>query len=349
MRITVQHVSSPPRGEYSKLGLDEKKLIDMLKTMITIRVFEEKIEELFLKEGVLMGPAHLYMGSEAIPAGVKHILREGDLVLSHHRGHGHAIMLGIELDKLFAELLGFKEGHLKGLGGSMHLPIDVSKGGLYASAIVGSQVPIAVGVAYGQKYYKLLELPMLRSTTNGNITVVFFGDGAVNTGAFAEGSVMASYLKVPLVMICENNLYAEFTKTPNLFGYEDVVVQRFLAYDITTVIVDGNDPLSVYKALKMYESKLREGEGPVAIIANTYRLKGHGVYDKAAYKPVGEEELFKLRDPITVFADRLIREGVLTHDELNSMVRDTKTAVNTAFEKARAGSPLPLEELSKYV
>lgn len=338
MRISLSHVNPPVKGEYGRLELDENKLLDILKTMVLIRVFEEKVEELYLKEGVLMGPAHLYFGSEAIAAGVKHFMRKGDLVISHHRGHGHAIMLGIELDKLFAELLGFREGNLKGLGGSMHLPIDVSKGGLYASAIVGSQVPIAVGAAYSQKYGR-----------SGNVTIVFFGDGAVNTGAFAEGAVMASFLKVPLVLLCENNMYAEFTRTADLFGDEDVVVQRFLGYDIPTLIVDGNDPLSVYKALKVYENELRSGNGPVAITANTYRLKGHGVYDKAPYKPLGEADLYKLKDPITTYADRLISEGLLKRDEFKALFENAKKMVDDAFEKAKMGSPLTLEELNAYV
>jgi len=338
MRVNLSHVNSPVKGEYGKLELDENKLLDILKTMVLIRVFEEKVEELYLKEGVLMGPAHLYFGSEAIAAGVKHFMRKGDLVISHHRGHGHAIMLGIELDKLFAELLGFREGNLKGLGGSMHLPIDVSKGGLYASAIVGSQVPIAVGAAYSQKYIR-----------RGNVTIVFFGDGAVNTGAFAEGAVMASFLKVPLVLVCENNMYAEFTRTADLFGDEDVVIQRFLGYGIPTLIVDGNDPLSVYKALKVYENELRSGNGPVAIVANTYRLKGHGVYDKAPYKPLGETDLYKLKDPITTYANRLISEGVLKQEEFKDIFEKAKKMVDDAFEKAKMGSPLTLEELSAYV
>lgn len=338
MKIYLSHVSTPVKGEYIRLGLDENKLIDMLKTMILIRVFEEKIEELFLKEGILMGPAHLYIGSEAIAAGVKHFLQKGDIVISHHRGHGHAIMLGIDLDKLFAELLGFKEGNLKGLGGSMHLPIDISKGGLYASAIVGSQVPIAVGVAYAQKYYR-----------SGRITIVFFGDGAVNTGSFAEGAVMASFLKIPLILMCENNMYAEFTRTADLFGDEDVVVQRFLGYNIPTFIVDGNDPLSVYKALKINEKGLRDGEGPIAVVANTYRLKGHGVYDRALYKPLGEVDLYKLKDPIASFANRLINEGVLEQNEYKTMFEEARKAVDEAFEKAKTGSPLTLEELYNYV
>ncbi|MEM1773360.1 MAG: thiamine pyrophosphate-dependent dehydrogenase E1 component subunit alpha [Desulfurococcaceae archaeon] len=338
MKISLSHVSTPVKGEYSKLGLDESKLIDMLRTMILIRVFEEKVEELYLREGVLMGPAHLYIGSEAIAAGVKHVLQRGDLVISHHRGHGHAIMLGIDLDKLFAELLGFKEGNLKGLGGSMHLPIDVSKGGLYASAIVGSQVPIAVGVAYAQKYNK-----------SGKLTVVFFGDGAVNTGAFAEGAVMASFLRVPLVLLCENNVYAEFTRTSDLFGEEDVVAQRFMGYDIPTYIVDGNDPLAVYKALKIHEEKLRNGDGPIAIIANTYRLKGHGVYDKALYKPLGEADLYRLKDPIITFANRLMNEGVLKQDDYKAIFEEARKIVNESFEKAKSGSPLTLDELSYYV
>lgn len=338
MKIQLSHISTPVRAEYNALGVDEGKLIDMLKTMILIRVFEEKVEELYLREGVLMGPAHLYIGSEAIAAGVKHFLQKGDLVLSHHRGHGHAVMLGIDLDKLFAELLGFKEGNLKGLGGSMHLPIDISKGGLYASAIVGSQVPIAVGVAYAQKYQR-----------SGKVTIVFFGDGAVNTGAFAEGAVMASFLDVPLILICENNVYAEFTRTTDLFGDEDAIVQRFMGYDIPTFIVDGNDPLSVYKALKIHEEKLRSGEGPVAVIANTYRLKGHGVYDKALYKPHGEADLYRLKDPITTFANRLINEGILKQDEYRVMLEDAKKTVDESFEKAKLGSPLTLDELSSYV
>ncbi len=338
MRLRLVHVNSPVKGEYSALGLDESKLLDMLETMILIRVFEEKVEELFLKEGLLMGPAHLYLGSEAIAAGVKHFLQKNDWVISHHRGHGHAIMLGIELEKLFAELLGFKEGNLKGLGGSMHIPIDISKGGLYASAIVGSQIPIAVGAAYSQKLSR-----------NGGVTIVFFGDGAVNTGAFAEGLVMASFLKVPLVLLCENNVYAEFTRTGDLFEDEDIVLQRFLGFNIPVIVVDGNDPLSVYKALKIYETELRGGNGPVAVVANTYRLKGHGVYDKAIYKPLGEEDLYKLRDPITTYAKRLASEGIIKENELEIMFSKAKKMVDEAFEKARGGSLLPFEEIGKYV
>jgi pyruvate dehydrogenase E1 component alpha subunit len=339
LKINVFHISTPVISEYNKLGLDKSKLLDMLETMILIRTFEEKVEELYLREGVLMGPAHLYFGSEAIAAGVKHFLRKGDLVLSHHRGHGHAIMLGIELTELFAELLGFKEGNLRGLGGSMHLPVDVSKGGLYASAIVGSQVPIAVGVAFYHKYRR-----------TGNITIVFFGDGATNTGAFAEGLVMASFLRVPLILICEDNKYAEFTRTSDLFGDEDVVIQRFLGYNVPILVVDGNDPLSIYKGLKIYEDELRSGEGPLAVVASTYRLKGHGVYDKALYKPLGEVELYgKLKDPIMMFANRLIIEGILTHDEFKVIFEKAKQAVEKAFEEARKGSPLTIEELYNYV
>jgi pyruvate dehydrogenase E1 component alpha subunit len=339
LKINVSHVSTPIKSEFDKLDLHENKLIDMLKTMVLIRAFEEKVEELYLKEGVLIGPAHLYFGSEAIAAGVKNFLQRGDLVISHHRGHGHAIMLGIEPSKLFAELLGFREGNLRGLGGSMHLPIDVSKGGLYASAIVGSQIPIAVGVAFSQKYRK-----------TGHVTIVFLGDGATNTGAFAEGMVMASFLRVPLALICEDNKYAEFTRTADLFVDEDVVIQRFLSYNIPVLIVDGNDPLSVYKALKIYENELRSGKGPVAIVANTYRLKGHGVYDKAPYKPLGEVELYsRLKDPILTFANRLVNEGIITHDSLDAIFEEAKKSIEKAFEEAKKGSPLSIEELYFYV
>ncbi|MEM1532448.1 MAG: thiamine pyrophosphate-dependent dehydrogenase E1 component subunit alpha [Desulfurococcaceae archaeon] len=334
MKIDLNFIDTIIIGEYEKFGLTKAKLKEILETMIIIRTFEEKVEALFLREGILMGPSHLYIGMEAIAAGVKAFIKKGDLIISHHRGHGHAIMIGIELERLFAELLGFKEGNTKGVGGSMHLPIDPEKGGLYASAIVGSQIPIAVGVAYAQK---------LKRT--GNITLVFFGDGAVNTGAFAEGVVMSSFLKVPLVLLCENNVYAEFTRTADLFEDDSIVFQRFIGYNIPVLVVNGNDPLSVYKGLKTHEEELRSGKGPIAIIAMTYRLKGHGVYDKSPYKPLGEEDLWRSRDPIITFSGRLINEGVITVGEFEEMLRSVRERVDEAFEKAKGGSPMNIEEL----
>ncbi|MCS7127899.1 MAG: thiamine pyrophosphate-dependent dehydrogenase E1 component subunit alpha [Sulfolobales archaeon] len=338
MKIDLNFIDTILIGEYEKFSLTKAKLKEMLETMIIIRAFEEKVEALFLKEGILMGPSHLYIGMEAIAAGVRAFIRKGDLIISHHRGHGHAIMIGTELERLFAELLGFKEGNMKGVGGSMHLPIDPERGGLYASAIVGSQIPIAVGVAYAQK---------LRKT--GNITIVFFGDGAVNTGAFAEGVVMSAFLKVPLVLLCENNVYAEFTKTADLFEDDSVVLQRFIGYGIPILVVNGNDPLSVYKGLKTYEEELRSGKGPIAIVAMTYRLKGHGVYDKSPYKPLGEEDLWRSRDPIITFSNRLINEGVVMAGEYEEMLKNTKRKIDEAFERAKRGSPMNIEELYSLV
>lgn len=338
MKIDLNFIDTILIGEYEKFSLTKAKLKEMLETMVIIRAFEEKVEALFLKEGILMGPSHLYIGMEAIAAGVRAFIRKGDLIISHHRGHGHAIMIGTELERLFAELLGFKEGNMKGVGGSMHLPIDPERGGLYASAIVGSQIPIAVGVAYAQK---------LRKT--GNITIVFFGDGAVNTGAFAEGVVMSAFLKVPLVLLCENNVYAEFTKTADLFEDDSVVLQRFIGYGIPILVVNGNDPLSVYKGLKTYEEELRSGKGPIAIVAMTYRLKGHGVYDKSPYKPLGEEDLWRSRDPIITFSNRLINEGVVMAGEYEEMLKNTKRKIDEAFERAKRGSPMSIEELYSLV
>ncbi|MEZ0393499.1 MAG: thiamine pyrophosphate-dependent dehydrogenase E1 component subunit alpha [Desulfurococcaceae archaeon] len=338
MRMEVVHVDTAFPHEYGVLGITREVLKDMLETMALIRAFEEKVEELFLREGVLMGPSHLYLGMEAIAAGVRPFMRNGDYVFSHHRGHGHAIMLGIELERLFAELLGFKEGVAKGLGGSMHLPIEPERGGLYASAIVGSQIPIAVGAAYVQK---------LRGS--GNLTIVFFGDGAVNTAAFAEGLSMATYLRVPLVLFCENNMYSEFTRLTELYD-EDYVVQRFVGYGIPVLVVNGNDPLSVYKALKLREEELRKGNGPIAVVANTYRMKGHGVYDKSPYKPSGEEEWWrKQRDPIELFTTRLIKEGTLSEGEVDKVLRIARARIAEAYERARNGSPLKFEELANLL
>jgi pyruvate dehydrogenase E1 component alpha subunit len=323
------------KEEYQKYQISREKLLSMYRKMLLIRKFEEKIEELYLVKGVLMGPAHLYNGMEAISVGISEGLIDGDLVISNHRGHGHALSLGIDPYRVMSEMFGNSEGIEKGLAGSMHVSIEPSKGALYSSAIVGSQVPIAVGAAYSLKYYG-----------KHNLVVVFFGDGAVTTGSFLEGLAMGSFLKVPLFLVCEDNHYAEYTDINYTVG-QSKISKIISSFGIPTVEVDGNDPLAVLKAFKMYEVEVRNWNGPVAIHAYTYRFGGHSVTDSANYRSKEEVKSWKQRDPILRFKERLLSEGIASEEELNKVNTEIENYINEISEKAAAVKPLDFNEVLK--
>jgi pyruvate dehydrogenase E1 component alpha subunit len=294
--------------------------------MLRLRHFEEKAYELFLNN-LIHGTMHLGVGQEAVAAGVAAALKEGDISLSTYRGHNHVIARGAALDASFGELFGREIGLCKGKGGSMHLT-SVEHGHYGSYAIVGAHLPIACGTAWSAK---------LRGTDN--VTVCFFGDGATNIGAFHEALNLAVVWKLPVLFICENNLYMEFTPIGHVTAVPRPAADRASAYGLEPVVVDGNDVEAVYEATAGLVARARAGEGPALVEAITYRHKGHSRTDPARYRPEGELEEWLARDPIAKFGQRLEAAGV-PRAHLERIAQEVIDEVEAAAERALA-SPDP--------
>lgn len=331
---SVQGVSST---DYRRHGLDREILLRMLRRMIEIRRFEERVERLFLQEGVLIGPSHLYLGEEAVAAGAIGALRDDDLIVSTYRGHGHGIAKGAPMKLLMAELFGKATGTCKGLGGSMHVSIYPEKGSVYATAIVGSGIPIATGVGLA-----------LQREGKRRVAMAFFGDGASNTGAFHEGMNLASVWKVPVIFVCENNMYAMSTRADYAVAAESVAA-RAQAYKMRSMVSDGNDPVSVYLAAKEAIDAARNGQGPTLLECMTYKLHGHGVYDRGDYRPKEEVEAWLRRDPINGLEANLLRANLATQADFDRIEKEVAAEVEESVTFARASPVLPFDELAKYV
>ncbi len=301
----------------------------MYRKMLEIRLFEEKVFELY-GQNLVPGTIHLYAGEEAVAAGVCSALRMDDYIISTHRGHGHCIAKGADLNRTMAEILGKETGYCKGKGGSMHIA-DFSIGMLGATAVVGAGLPIAVGAGLSAK---------LRKTDQ--VTVCFFGEGASNQGTFHESLNMASTWKLPVIFVCENNLYAMGTRQSRVMNIENVA-DRAAAYGIQGVATDGNDVLAVYKATSEAVEKARRGEGPTLIECKTYRHKGHSRVDPAKYRPKEEVQDWLRRDPIKNLKEYLAREYSLTDDELQSIEKEAATRIDEAVKFALE-SPYPKPE-----
>jgi TPP-dependent pyruvate/acetoin dehydrogenase alpha subunit len=323
--------------EYSKHGLTRDKLLPMLRKMIEIRRFEERVERLFLQEGALIGPSHLYLGEEAVAAGAIGALNENDLITSTYRGHGHAIAKGVPMKPLMAELFGKSTGTCKGLGGSMHVAIYPEKGSMYATAIVGSGIPIATGVGLA-----------LQREGKQRVAMTFFGDGATNTGAFHEGINLASVWKVPVIFVCENNMYAMSTRADYAVAAESVAA-RAQAYKMQSMVADGNDPTSVYLAAREAIDAARRGIGPTLLECVTYKLHGHGVYDKGEYRPKEEIDGWLRRDPIKGLEARLLEAKLATQSDFDLIEKEVAVEVEDSVTFAKASSVLPFDELAGYV
>jgi len=306
--------------------IDNLKLLEMYRQMLTIRFFEERVFELY-GQNLVPGTIHLYAGEEAVAVGVCANLRRDDFITSTHRGHGHCIAKGARLDKTMAEILGRKTGYCKGKGGSMHIA-DFNIGMLGATAVVGAGIPIAAGAGLSIK---------LRG--KDQVVACFFGEGASNQGTFHEGINLASVWSLPVVFVCENNLYAMGTRQSRVMAIENVA-DRAAAYGIQGVVVDGNDVLAVYEAARSAVERARKSEGPTLIECKTYRHKGHSRFDPAAYRPREEVEAWVKRDPIARFQTRLMEESVLTEDEAQKLVQEAKRNVDNATKFATE-SPFP--------
>ena len=294
--------------------------------MLLIRYFEEKVEELFLQK-LVHGTLHLYIGEEAVAVGALSCREEGDWIASNHRGHGHCIAAGGNLKKMMAELLGKETGFCRGRGGSMHIA-DVENRNLGATGIVGSGIPVAVGAALTQKLKK-----------TGQIVFCFFGDGATNTGAFHEAVNMASIWNLPIVFICENNMYAISFSIKKAIKLEDIAI-RAKGYGIPGVKVDGNDILAIRERIKEACGNARTGKGPTLIECETYRWKGHSKSDANLYRTKEEIEEWKKKDPIERFKQFLIKDKTATAEKLDELQKQAKSELEEAVEYAK-NSPEP--------
>ena len=310
-------------------GLTREKLAEMYKKMVEIRLFEEKVFELY-GQNLVPGTIHLYAGEEAVAVGVCSTLSRTDYITSTHRGHGHCIAKGADLKRTMAEILGKETGYCKGKGGSMHIA-DFSIGMLGATAVVGAGLPIAVGAALSAK---------LRKTDQA--VACFFGEGASNQGTFHESLNMASTWKLPVIFICENNLYAMGTRQSRVMNIENIA-DRAGAYGIEGMVVDGNDVLAVYQAACRAAERARKGEGPTLIECKTYRRKGHSRADPAKYRPKEEVEEWLRKDPIKRFKEYLMKEHSFTESELLDIEKEATNAIEEAVKFALE-SPYPRPE-----
>ncbi|MEA2021798.1 MAG: thiamine pyrophosphate-dependent dehydrogenase E1 component subunit alpha, partial [Candidatus Caldatribacteriota bacterium] len=284
-------------------------LLNLYKTIVKIRNFELMAEKLFL-EGELLGFIHLYIGEESIATGVIANLRKDDFITSTHRGHGHMIAKGADVNRMMAELYGRTTGYCKGKGGSMHIA-DFSIGVLGANGVVGGGLPIAVGAGFGIKMKK-----------TDQVVVAFFGDGASNTGAFHESLNFASVYKLPVIFVVENNKYASTVRTRDTTSVENIS-DRAVSYGIPGITIDGNDVITVYETAKEIIKRAREGGGPSLLEVKTYRIKGHFVGDPELYRNKKEVEEFWLNEPIKKFEKRLMEAKMLNETEKNKIWEDS--------------------------
>lgn len=309
-------------------NLDLELVLNMYKLMVKIRSFEESAIK-FARRGKILGFVHPYIGEEAVAVGTCANLRKDDFITSTHRGHGHIIAKGGNIKEMMAELWGKETGYCRGLGGSMHIA-DTSLGILGANGIVGGGIPISVGAGLSAVY---------RGTDQ--VTVCFFGDGASNQGTFHEALNLASLWKLPVIFVCENNLYAFFTPQRNHQSIKDIAV-RAQAYGVPSEIVDGMDVIEVYKAVNRAVQRARRGEGPTLIECKTYRFKGHaeGDPDAGIYRSKEELEKWKKKDPILRLKKQLIEEYKVDEEELTSIEDSIKNEVKEAVDFAKK-SPYP--------
>lgn len=311
------------------MEISHEKLIWIYERMLLIRKFEDKVHELFAA-GKLPGFVHLYAGEEAVAVGVCANLHENDFITSTHRGHGHCIAKGVEVRGMMAELFGKETGVCKGKGGSMHIA-DVEKGMLGANGIVGGGLPLACGPALAAKGKK-----------TGQVAACFFSDGAANQGTFHEALNLAAVWKLPVLFICENNLYAESTPVEYSTGITNIA-DRASAYSMPGVVVDGMDVFAVYEATCEAAARARAGQGPTLIEAKTYRFYGHFEGDAIKYRTKEEEANFRARDPIPVFRQRVLAEKLVSLTELKEIGEKVEVNITDAVTFAEA-SPYPKPE-----
>ncbi len=298
----------------------------LYRTMLRIRRFEETVALRFAA-GEMAGFYHLYLGQEAIASGACAALRKDDYITSTHRGHGHVLAKGADMKGMLAEMYGKSTGYCKAKGGSMHIAVP-ELGILGANGIVGGGIPIATGAAASAKYLK-----------NGRVAVCFFGDGASNQGTFHESLNIASAFQLPVIYVCENNLYGVGTRQSTVRRLENIA-DRAQSYGMAGAIIDGNDPEAVFLAVSSAVKTAREGGGPTLIECKTYRFHTHFEGEPDTYRSKEEVAVWKQRDPLSVYRKRLTETSVAGERALEDLEREVEEELSTAIEFAR-NSPLP--------
>ena len=307
-------------------GISTATRLALYKIQLEARYCEKRAHDLFL-QNLVKGTSHLALGQEAVAAGVALAMEKDDYAFLTFRGHHHTIARGASMTAVLGELMGRECGLLAGKGGSMHLS-DVANGVMASYAILGAQLPIACGAAWSSQY---------RGTKQ--VTVTFFGDGTANIGAFHEALNLAAIWKLPVIFVCENNLYMEYTRTSEVTPVEHPAADRAASYGLERIVVDGNDADAVYLKMQELIARARAGEGPSMVEFMTYRQSGHSRADPATYRPDGELDEWKKRDPLVIYRQRLLDQGV-AEATLNEMEDDVMAEVNRATEAAKA-SPVP--------
>ncbi len=317
----------------ASLDLDAK--LGLYRSQVELRQFEKRAYDLFL-ENYVKGTSHLSLGQEAIAAGFAAAMREDDYTFATYRGHAHTLARGVPMTGVLAELMGRTNGLMAGKGGSMHLT-SVEHGVMGSYAIIGAHLPIACGAAWSAQY-----------RGSGQVAVCFFGDGTTNIGAFHEALNFAAIWKLPVVFVCENNLWMEYTRTSEITAVEHPAADRASAYGLESIIVDGNDVDAVFEVAKKAIDRARAGEGPSMIEAKTYRQAGHSRADPGKYRPDEEVAEWLAKDPIPMYHARLLAEGA-TEAQLSEIDRAVAAMVDLATEEAKAGETPGADLLMKDV
>lgn len=311
--------------------IDEKTLLALYEKMVLIRYFEEEVER-NVEKGFLHGTTHLYNGQEAVAVGVCSQLEKNDYITSTHRGHGHAIAMGADINKMMAEMFGKITGYSKGKGGSMHIA-DIEAGNLGSNGVVAGGIPIAVGAALSAQ---------MKQT--GGLAVSFFGDGATNEGSFHESLNLASIWDLPVIFLCENNVYGMSSPITEMTNIESLSI-RSISYGFPGITIDGNDLFAVIAATKKAIKRARNNEGPTLIEAKTYRFKGHSRSDEELYRRKSEVEKFKERDPIHLFESKLIENTTITRSNLDNIKAKIRIKVKEATEFSINSEEPAIDEL----
>ncbi len=316
--------------------LTAERRIEAHRRMLEIRAFEDEVARLFL-QNLVRGSTHLYQGQEAVAVGACFALRTGDTMTCTYRGHGAVLAMGSAADACLGEILGKADGLCGGKGGSMHLT-DVPRGVLGSFAIVGAHLPFACGAALTASY---------RGT--GAVSLTFFGDGATNIGAFHEAMNLAAIWRLPVVFVCENNLYGEYSPIAATTPVARLA-DRAASYAMASALVDGNDVVAVHAATSEAVARARDGQGPTLLEALTYRQRGHSRSDPGAYRPDGELDEWLERDPLLVSARALEADGLATSDDLRSMHEDVGTWIEKISSRVLAWpDPSPESRLRDVV
>ncbi len=324
---TARNRSPGQAGLNDDIG--EGKRLEMYRTQVVIREAEQRAYDLFL-QNLVKGTSHLSLGQEAVAAGFAGAMQPGDLSFCTYRGHAHTLARGVSVEKMLGELMQRDNGLMRGKGGSMHLTSE-EHGVMGSYAIIGAHLPIACGAAWRAQY-----------KGHKDVSVCFFGDGTTNIGAFHEALNFAAIWKLPVIFVCENNLYMEYTPISDVTAVPNPAADRASAYGLERIVIDGNDADVVYRTARAAYAKARAGEGPSLVECLTYRHSGHSRADPAKYRPEGELEKWKLRDPVKIYRERLLQFGV-SEKVVSGIDAEVRKTVDDATEACKAAPPPPLE------